>query len=598
VIPLKLGWEYINKQESLNQRSGISSYISKDLFINQLIKLNPDFMTTELAAEIIKRLEHIPPRIEGNLIVWEHLKGLKTIFVPAEKRERNIKFIDIEDIDNNIFQVTDEFEYTNGNKTIRVDVAFLINGLPIFLVETKAAHKLDGIAEALAQVKRYHNDCPELLTMMQAYALTHIIRFYYSTTWNTSQKLLFNWKDEIQGDFETLVKTFFDKKRVVQLINDFILFTRQDDELKKVILRPHQMRAINNILQRAEDKEKHRGLIWHTQGSGKTYTMIVTAQKLIENPIFEKPTVIMLVDRNELESQLFTNLSSVGMGNITVAESKKHLYELLSGDARCLIVTMIHKFDKIPADINKRENIFVLVDEAHRTTGGDLGNYLVGALPNATYIGFTGTPIDKTNYGKGTFITFGKDDPPYGYLDKYSIAESIEDGTTVPLHYTLAPNELLVDKETLEKEFFSLAQLEGVSDIEELNKVLDRAVTLRNMLKNKKRMSEVAEYIAKHYKEKVEPLGYKAFLVAVDREACALYKKELDKYFPIDYSEVVYSPFHNDEGVLTEYHHTSDEEIKIRKAFRNPEQKPKILIVTEKLLTGFDAPISLLHVSG
>ena len=183
------------------------------------------------------------------------------------------------------------------------------------------------------------------------------------------------------------------------------------------------------------------------------------------------------------------------------------------------------------------------------------------------------------------------DDPPHGYLDKYSIAESIEDGTTVPLHYTLAPNELRVDKEILEKEFLELAELEGVSDIEELNKVLERAVNLRNMLKNRERMEEIAKYVANHYKEHIEPLGYKAFLVAVDREACALYKKELNKHFPKEYSEVVYSPFYNDEPELAQYHLSEEEEKRIRKAFRNPAALPKILIVTEKLLTGFDAPV-------
>ncbi len=258
----------------------------------------------------------------------------------------------------------------------------------------------------------------------------------------------------------------------------------------------------------------------------------------------------MLVDRNELESQLFGNISALGIGNVEVAEGKAHLQNLLARDRRGLIVTMIHKFDGMPENMNLRDNIFVLVDEAHRTTTGKLGNYMMGALPNATYIGFTGTPIDKTSYGRGTFITFGRDDPPKGYLDKYSIAESIEDGTTVPLHYTLAPNELRVSKDVLEREFLDLVDAEGMSDIEELNQVLERAVTLRNMLKNRARVEEVARFVADHYRDYIEPMGYKAFLVAVDREACALYKEELDKYLPPDYSEVVYSPFYNDSPEL------------------------------------------------
>ncbi|HSR51612.1 MAG TPA: type I restriction endonuclease subunit R, partial [Acidobacteriota bacterium] len=268
-----------------------------------------------------------------------------------------------------------------------------------------------------------------------------------------------------------------------------------------------------------------------------------------------------------------------------------HLRQLLKRDRRGLIVSMIHKFDLMPADINPRENIFVLVDEAHRTTGGKLGNYLMGALPNATYLGFTGTPIDKTSYGQGTFVVFGKDDPPEGYLDKYSIAESIEDGTTVRLHYTLAPSNLLVDREMLEEEFLNQKEAEGISDIEVLNRVLERAVNLRNMLKNERRVQDVARYVARHYREHVEPMGYKAFLVAVDREACALYKEALDEHLPNEYSTVVYSPGQNDEELLAKHQLSEDEEKRVRKAFRRPAELPKILIVTEKLLTGFDAPI-------
>jgi type I restriction enzyme R subunit len=263
---------------------------------------------------------------------------------------------------------------------------------------------------------------------------------------------------------------------------------------------------------------------------------------------------------------------------------------LLKSDYRGLIVSMIHKFDRADADLNTRSNIFVFVDEAHRSTSADLGNYLVAALPNATFIGFTGTPIDRIAYGKGTFKVFGKDDEQ-GYLDKYSIAESIEDGTTLRLHYTLAPNDIRVPREQLEKEFLDLVEAEGVSDIEELNKILDRAVKLKTFLKAPDRVDKVARLVGRHFKENVEPLGYKAFLVAVDREACALYKKALDKHLPTDLSAVVYTSIHNDSALLAEYRLSEDDEKKIRKAFIKPDKTPKILIVTEKLLTGFDAPI-------
>jgi len=586
------GWEYLPPEEALRLRGGEESPILRAVFIEQLQCLNPSVVDSRVKAEeVLGRLVRVRPNREGNLEAWEYLKGLKTVFVEAERRERNVRLLDPANIEANCFHVTDEFTFTNGTHTIRPDVVFFVNGIPVIVIEAKAATRLEGIAEAFDQIRRYHREGPELMALLQLHALTHLVQFFYGPTWNLSRKTLFNWREEQAGDFETLVKSFIQPRRVLRVLTEFILFVRRDGELSKVVLRPHQMRAAERVVQRARDPEKRRGLIWHTQGSGKTYTMITVAKRLIEDPFFKNPTVLLIVDRNELEQQLFGNLESVGFGrHVEIARSKRHLQELLERDVRGLIVSMIHKFDDMPANINPRENIFVLVDEAHRSTGAELGNYLMGALPNATFVGFTGTPIDRTAYGKGTFKTFGTDDPK-GYLDKYSIKESIEDGTTVPLHYALAPNELIANREAMEREFWSLAELEGVSDVEELNRVLDRAVTLKNMLKSRERVEKVAAFVAKHFCEAVEPMGYKAFLVAVDREACALYKQALDCYLPPEYSRVVISPGHNDPPLLAQYHLAEHEERAIRKAFRKPDELPKILIVTEKLLTGFDAPI-------
>ena len=587
----QLGWNEVSQEECQRCRGGETGLIMRELFVNQMMKLNPEFMDRSMAESLIGRLERLKTNIEGSLEAWEFLKGLKTVFVPEENRERNVTMIDADHLDRNVFNVTKEFSFDNGNKTNRADVVFLINGVPVLILEAKAAHRIDGMDIAMNQIRRYHRETPEMMTLNQLYTITHIVKFYYSATWNESTKWIFNWKDEQAGNYEELVKSFFDRRRIVRLLHDYILFTRADDELKKVVLRPHQMRAVQKIEKRAQDPEKDRGLIWHTQGSGKTYSMIVAAEQLINNKLFENPTVLMLVDRNELETQLFQNLDAVGFEHMEVANTKKHLRKLLKDDRRGLIVSTIHKFDEMPANINTRNNVFVMIDEAHRTTGKKLGTYLMAALPNATFLGFTGTPIDKTSQGKSTFVIFGKDDPKDKYLDKYSIAESIEDGTTVELHYSLAPSDIRVQKELLEEEFLNNAEAEGLSDVDALNKVLEKAVTLRTMLKKPERVQQVAEYVVKHYKENVEPMGYKAFLVGVDREACALYKKELDKLLPSEYSEVVYSKGFNDDALLSEYHLTDEREKAIRKAFRKPDGNPKILIVTEKLLTGFDAPI-------
>ncbi len=587
------GWTYLSPEDALAMRAGgVTSPVLDTVLAAQLQRLNPGVVDAGRAADVIKRLVRVRPNIEGNLDAWEFLRGLKTVFVETEKRERNVRLLDLDHPAANQFHVADEFTFSNGTPPdIRADIVFFINGVPVLIVETKGATARDGIAQAVDDLRYYHERAPEFLALLQLHALTHLVRFYYGATWNLSGKALFNWRDEAAGDFEALCTAFVRPERLLRVIVDFILFTRKDGELSKVVLRPHQMRAVARCVERARDPEKTRGLVWHTQGSGKTYTMIVAAKRLIEDPELGNPTVLMLVDRNELEAQLFRNLEAVGFGRVEVAETKAHLRKLLKQDHRGLIVSMIQKFDGMPANICARSNVFVLVDEAHRTTGGELGNYLMGALPRATFLGFTGTPIDQTARGKGTFKVFGLGDER-GYLDKYSIRESIEDGTTVPLHYALAPNELRVDRDTLEREFLSLAEAQGVSEIEELNKILERAVTLRNMLKNRDRVAKVAQYVARHFRENVEPMGYKAFLVAVDREACCFYKEALDRYLPPDWSQVVISRAgKTDPAHLRRHYLGEDQETAVRKKFRAPDSLPRILIVTEKLLTGYDAPI-------
>jgi type I restriction enzyme, R subunit len=585
----EIGWTYLSPEDALTLRRGSGGLLLRDIVRSKLIELNPGIVIIENVDSVVERIEGVRTSIEGNAEVLEWLRGERAIYVESEKRSRNVQLIDFDHPSNNVFHLTDEWEFTNGQFTNRADVLFLINGIPVAVVETKAATKADGMEIAIRQIRRYHRETPELMTHPQVFDITHLVNFFYGGTWSLDRKALFNWKDEEAGNFERKVKRFFARERFLKLLRRWIVFFTRDEELQKIVLRQHQMRAVERVLERALDPEKRRGLVWHTQGSGKTLTMIAAAEQILEDPAFKSPTVIMLVDRNELESQLFANLTAYGL-DARVAASKADLRDLLRSDFRGLIVSMIHKFDKADADLSGRENIFVLVDEAHRTTGGDLGNYLVGAIPNATLVGFTGTPIDRTAYGQGTFKTFGKDDSK-GYLDKYSIRESIEDGTTIRLHYTLAPNEIRVPREQLEREFLDLAVAQGVTDIEELNQILDRAVNLKSFLKADRRIEAVADFVAQHFRDSVQPLGYKAFLVGVDREACALYKQALDVRMSPELSRVVYTAAHNDEEHLKRYHITEDEEKRIRRAFVKAGEKPEILIVTEKLLTGFDAPI-------
>jgi type I restriction enzyme R subunit len=596
----EIGWAVVPQEEALSLRKGESGSLFYRGLEEKLLELNQGLVNRENVDDIIHRMEAVRNNIEGNAEILSWLRGEQAIYDENEKRRRSVTVVAFDRAERNLFQVTSEWQYTNGRETNRADIMFLINGIPVAIVETKSAKKANGMEEALIQIRRYHRETPEMLTAPQVFDMTHLVDFFYGPTWNLNRKNIFNWKDEEKGNFEKKVKRFFDRAHFLKMLREWILFYIKDDELQKTILRQHQARAIEKIVQRCADESKKTGLIWHTQGSGKTFTMIAAAEQILENKeVFGKATVILMIDRNELEGQLSgwveRILGEMQSHDISIeqAYSKVRLKQLLKADFRGLIISMIHKFDRIPKNICTRSNVIVMLDEAHRSVGGDLGNYLVAALPQATLIGFTGTPIDKTAYGKGTFKIFGKEDDK-GYLDKYSIAESIPDGTTLPLNYMLAPNEIRVPREELEREFLDLIEAEGVSDIDDLNKILDRAVTLKTFLKSADRVEKVAAFIARHFRENVEPLGYKAFVVGVDREACALYKEALDKLLPSEYSRAIYTATqHDSEKYPLVYKHqqTAEEEKKSRKLFPKPDALPKIFIVTDKLLTGFDAPI-------
>ncbi len=602
----EIGWTVVSREEAEPRRGFDPAVPPKDrpkgtsLFFDDLLDekvrlFNPRY--NEAEGALVGKFRHLHTDIYGNREFVDHLRNRGKYFDHEESRERDLILIDYRDDLSqskkkwrNCYEVTEEFAFHNGHYGTREDVVFLINGIPVLVIECKNANKNEAIALGVDQIRRYHRENPELFVPEQIFTATDAIGFSYGVTWNTVRRNIFYWKDDEIGKLESKVKSFCAIPQVLAFLKDYIIFAEKDEELNKYILRQHQTGAVEAVVERALASDRKRGLVWHTQGSGKTFTMIKAAEMLFKAPKADKPTILLMIDRNELEDQMLKNLASLGLGNLEHASSIATLNKLLRNDYRGIIVTMIHKFRDLPADINLRSNIYVLIDEAHRTTGGDLGNFLMAGLPNASYIGFTGTPVDKTAYGKGTFKTFGCEDDK-GYLHKYSIADSIEDGTTLPLYYNLAPNEMLVPHEILDKEFLALAEAEGVADIEELNKILERAVNLKNFLKGENRIRKVAEYVARHYLENVEPLGYKAFLVGVDREACAIYKKALDEFLPPEYSEVVYTGNNNDSALLKEFHLDPKKERAIRKSFTKLDQQPKILIVTEKLLTGFDAPV-------
>ena len=591
-----IGWKLLPAADAFRLRSNdIKEPFLIPIVKEKLKELNKGIVTDRNVDDVIRTIKFLPANLRGNEEFLNYLRNQKTVYVEKEKRERNIKLIDYEKPENNHFAIIEYLWFEDRDKR-QADIIVFINGFPIGIIENKSPAIQEPEEEGFSQIKLYTRRIPELIKYTQFYDVCYGIRLHYGPTWNYETKTFYKWKTQNKYNFEKLSKTFFNPREILRTLEDYIVFLTIDDEVHKYILVPHQRRAMKKIVKRVlSEKDKDRGLIWHTQGAYKTLTLMVAAQELREAEDLENPTIIAVVDRLELEDQLHRNFQAYGFPNVIVAESKNHLRELLSSDYRGLVITLIHKFHGMPKNINKRKNIIIMIDEAHRSQEGDLGIYMHAALPNAYYFGFTGTPVDKGRIGRGTFATFGypPEDP---YLDKYPIDESIEDKTTVRLYYTLTPTHLHVDKDTLEKEFFKLVEKEGVASIEGVNKIIERAEKLKAALKSDERVEKIAENIFTHYRNFVEPSGFKAFIVAVDREACALYRDALNKYLlkeglPEDYVRVVYTSHHKDTDLLRKYWITKDEEKTIRRKFRSPKELPKILIVTQKLLTGFDAPI-------
>lgn len=595
----EIGWTTLTPDDARAKRGGDAGTFLRDVLEAKLAAFNP-WLTADAVRTIVETLDALPANIDGNRELLSWLRGERAWYDEAEKRHRAVTLIEFDRTPDNVFHVTWEWKIKPpARKGNRADVMFVVNGLPVVIVEHKNPKDGDAIERAIKQLRRYELETPELLATTQLFNVTHLLDYWYGVTWNANRRDMARWKQAPEESYRFAVQAFFEPTEFLRTLQHWILFYVQDGETRKSVLRQHQRRAIDAILARCADPAKTRGLVWHTQGSGKTFTLLTAARQILEDKArFKNATVLLVVDRTELEGQLKgwveRLLGEMQAQDIAVerASTKARLQELLDADFRGLIISMIHKFDEIKRDSCTRDNVYVFIDEAHRSVAKDLGSYLMAALPKATLIGFTGTPIAHSAQGEGTFKIFGTQDEA-GYLDKYSIAESIADETTLPIKHVMAPSEMTVPVERLDKEFFALAESEGVTDVEDLNKVLDRAVGLRTFLTADDRIEKVAAFVAEHFKENVLPLGYKAFVVGVNREACAKYKQALDRLLPPEWSAPVYTQNAADviDRPLVAKLQLSDEaEEQVRLLFKKSSENPKILIVTDKLLTGYDAP--------
>ena len=575
------GWRYLDPEKINRPYEGPFILTSLEAAIS---RLNPNLVKSKGDVEkIVDRLRQFPNDVRGNREFFDWIRNEGSISLRTGEKNQAVKLIDYENPENNVYEVTNQFTFY-GYQNIRPDIILLINGIPVILIECKTqTNEAVDYTDAIKQIMRYDRDAPQLTKYLAFCCATDGANFRYG--W-TNEGRYAHWRTSVGDPYEQSIKSLLGRENVLDLLLNFVVFETAHEEVTKKIAMQQQVEGTNRIVERVLSKEAEKGLIWHTQGSGKTLTMLFTAWKLKRQPQLENPTIIVVIDRLELQRQMRETFGNVGLPYVTWAETTRTLLEKIRTQSREVIITTIQKFRK-PAYQDTRSNIIILIDEAHRTQYGLLAIRMRETFPNAKIFGFTGTPIDKGPTGASTFRTFCL--PHEKYLHKYTIRQSIEDGSTVPIIYEPRLTREHVPKEILDKEFLKIA---GYLDKDDQEDVLRKSAQLKTILKADHRVEKVAKDIAEHYLSHVEPNGFKAQLVAVDREACALYKEELDKHLPPEYSTVIYSKSQNDPELLRKYHMPREEQLKIsRHEYQKQGVMPNILVVTDMLLTGFDAPV-------
>lgn len=593
------GWKYVPAEELPRNYSDV---MVEPMVKEALIRLNPEIAEEPSRAdEVIYKLRTIILSVQAHNLVTQNELFKKMMFetnsYPFGKDGRMIPIrffgtLTKENLALNEYVVTNQWVYPQAEGGKRLDIVLLINGFPVVIGELKTPVR-NAITwlDAASDIAAYEKSIPQMF-------VTNVFNFgtegkcYRYGSVNMPVNMWGPWHTPTHktegglADVKISVEDMITPAKVMDIFQFFTMFATDKKYRKyKIICRYQQFEGANLIVDRVVAGYPKKGLIWHFQGSGKSLLMVFAAQKLRMLPELKNPTVVIVDDRIDLETQITATFNASDIPGLASASSKEELIDFFRGDMRKILITTIFKFGEVNGELNPRDNIILMVDEAHRTQEGDLGEKMRTALPNAFFFGLTGTPINRID--KNTFLTFGAEEDRSGYMSKYSFSDSIRDGATLPLHFEPVPVELHVDQENLDRAFAELT--EGLTEAERAE--LSQKVNMKAIMYNPSRIRKVCEHIAKHYREKIEPNGYKGQVVVYDRECCLMYKKVLDEIMGPDATTIVMDTNNDKEDRYKEFRRDRDAEAKLLDYFREPTSPLKLVIVTSKLLTGFDAPI-------
>jgi type I restriction enzyme R subunit len=566
-----------------------------------LIKLNPEIAAQpDRADEVIYNLRAILLSVQAdglvraneNFMAW--LRAEKTMPFGHNGEHVPVRLADTAEPGNNRLTVTNQWTFQAGAIEKRFDVVFVVNGLPLVVAEAKTPTRsavtwFDG-AFQINQI--YEREVPAMFVPNVFSFATEGRCFRYGSI-RMPIDMWGPWRDDDnqqEGQLHHVratVESMLRAEVVLDILQHFTLFATDKKHRRiKVICRYQQYETTNKMVARVVAGYPKKGLIWHFQGSGKSLLMVFAAQKLRLHPRLGNPTVMIVVDRIDLDTQITSTFNAADVPNMVGVATRKELQELLGQDVRKVLITTIHKFGEAGGKLNERSNIIVMVDEAHRTQEGDLGRKMREALPNAFLFGLTGTPINRAD--RNTFWAFGADEDEKGYMSRYSFQDSIRDKATLPLHFEAPAVRLKIDRAAIDEAFAQITNELSEQDRDDLAK---RAAKMAVLVKNPERMRAVVQHMVTHYQTKVEPNGFKAQVVVFDRECCVLYKQVMDELIGAEASAIVMHTASGDPPTWKAHSRSKDDEEKLLDRFRDPADPLKFVIVTSKLLTGFDAPV-------
>jgi len=602
--PKGIGWRYAAPAEVPRQ---IQEVLIEPWLREALIRLNPEIAAQpDRADEVLYKLRAIVLSVRSDGLIRANeemtawMRGERSMPFGHNNEHVPVRLIDLDDLSHNQYIVTQQYTYRAGPTERRADLVLLVNGLPLVLIEAKTPVKkcISWVDGAVQVHDDYEKFVPELFVCNVFSVATEGKAYHYGSIglpvkdwgpWHLDG----NGEDGQHHPLKSLklsAESMLRPHVVLDILGSFTLFaTNKKKQRIKIICRYQQFEAANKIVERVLAGYPRKGLIWHFQGSGKSLLMVFAAQKLRMHAGLKNPTVLIVVDRIDLDTQITGTFTGADIPNLEKADTREKLQQLLAQDVRKIIITTIFKFGEATGSLNDRSNIIALVDEAHRTQEGDLGRKMREALPNAFLFGLTGTPINRAD--RNTFYAFGADEDEKGYMSRYGFEESIRDGATLKLHFEPRLIDLHIDKAALDAAYKDLTG--GLSDLDKDN-LAKTAAKMAVLVKTPERIRKVCEDIVEHFQTKVEPNGFKGQIVTFDRESCLLFKAELDKLLPPEATDIVMSVQAADKKEHPEYapyDRSRDEEERLLDRFRDPADPLKLIIVTAKLLTGFDAPI-------